>query len=552
MESIIRHNDQEIPELTLEDFYGRIQQGKDYLDFYRQVNLLLATLGEEPQEYLILESLGKGRTGFVFLAYHQRKLTALKMSYEDREKDDMFSSLEKTGGDDYRKYFLSPLGKTTKIHAIYPGGTAAGKKISFDREVFVTCWEPADATLAQKLTENFSVKVKWFQQFLRGLRLIHSHSRAHLDIKLENLFLVGDRLKIGDFEFYAKIDDFKTTGIICGTPGHIAPEMFYDRENISTRVDIFSAGTAFARLFTGQDFKGPLTLSAPEEKEMKELFRFSANQGDSFRENRPPVPPAKAFTYFDNFPGKVRVRMDLYEFLTDEDFKVNFKTSHFYKNLVKEQLKTMSSADTRRPIYRLLLDMMAIYPAKRPGVEELLRQVDTIPGSPGFIEIEKPGKEESSPDDTGKYTGDPFSRLLQTHDKKELIKYCLVPDLLEKLKDDKIKAKITCVRFDGDDYDMDFFSFVPLEKETHIQLFGKKVSSQQVKNPKEWNMLVIMDYWNNAFRLGLEKECDQAYIDKLLEGKEPDALQQEVFQSQIKTTGKEVRKTWKKLKEMEA
>jgi len=552
MESIIRRNNQERPVISLENFYTSIRQGKDYPDFYRQVNLLLTPPGEEQQEYLILESLGKGHTGFVFLAYHQRKLTALKISYEDREKDDMFSSLEKTGGDDYRKYFLNPLGKTTKIHAIYPGGTAAGKKISFDREVFVTCWEPADATLAEKLTEDFSVKVKWFKQFLQGLRLIHSQGRAHLDIKLENLFLLGDRLKIGDFEFYAKIEDFKTTGIICGTPGHIAPEMFYDRENISTCVDIFSAGTAFARLFTGQDFKGPLTLSAPEEKEMKELFRFSANQGDSFRENRPPGPPTKAFTYFDTFPGKVRIMRNRHEFLTDGDFKVNFKINHFYKSLVKEQLKTMSSADTRRPIYRLLLDMMTIDQGKRPGVEELLRQVDSVPGSPGFIETGKPGNEDNSPDNTGKYAGDPFSHLLQTHDKKELIKYCLVPDLLEKLKDDKIKTKITGVRFDGDDYDKDFFSFVPLERETHLQLFGKKVSSQQVKNPKEWNMLVIMDYWNNTFNLGLEKECDIVYIDTLLEGKELDALQQEVFLSQIKTTDKKIRKTWRLLRRMEA
>jgi hypothetical protein len=60
--------------------------------------------------------------------------------------------------------------------------------------------------------------------------------------------------------------------------------------------------------------------------------------------------------------------------------------------------------------------------------------------------------------------------LLQTHDKKELIKYCLVPDLLEKLKDDKIKAKITGIRFDGDDYDKDFFSFVPLPRNSTLYL----------------------------------------------------------------------------------
>ncbi|MCU0287092.1 MAG: hypothetical protein MUF15_11950 [Acidobacteria bacterium] len=80
MESIIRNNEDRLTKkITLEDFYNKILRGKDYPDFYRQVSLLIFP-GEKQQEFLILESLGKGSSGFVFLAYHQRKLTALKMS----------------------------------------------------------------------------------------------------------------------------------------------------------------------------------------------------------------------------------------------------------------------------------------------------------------------------------------------------------------------------------------------------------------------------------------------------------------------------------------
>lgn len=226
-------------------------------------------MGEEEQnQYLILETLGKGHMAFVFLAYHQQKLTALKMSYQGQEEDDIFSTVKKAMGNEYKKYFLSPIGKAVKIDTFYLGGITPGNQFFFDQNIFVTSWEPADATLLEKTEETFETKLKGYQQFLQGLSIIHTRDRVHLDIKLANLFIVGNRLKIGDFEFYTKIEEFKKSDIICGTPGHMAPEMFYDPENITAKVDIFSAGIAFARLFTGRRFQGALTLTDKEESDM--------------------------------------------------------------------------------------------------------------------------------------------------------------------------------------------------------------------------------------------------------------------------------------------
>jgi serine/threonine protein kinase len=132
--------------------------------------------------------------------------------------------------------------------------------------------------LSEKLDGSFENKLKWFRQFLKGLSIIHSRDRAHFDIKLDNLFLVGNRLKIGDFEFYYKIEDFKKSDLLIGTAGHIAPEMFVDREHISTKVDIFSAGVAFAQLFTGKsadDVKKETakdTTGHEEEEGLKKIF----------------------------------------------------------------------------------------------------------------------------------------------------------------------------------------------------------------------------------------------------------------------------------------
>jgi len=489
MESIIRTSDKK--DITLKDFYIKIKDSQNCPQFYRKVNLLLENTDEEQNEYFIMEALGRGRIGFVFLAYHQRKLTALKMSYQNLEKEDIFSTVKKTTGEDYKKYFLRPTGKPLKIDSFYLGGVRKENKIYFDRDIFVTSWEPADATLTEKLEESFVIKLKWFKHFLKGLTIIHSRDRAHFDIKLENLFLVGNQLKIGDFEFYLKIDDFKQSDIqFCGTPGHIAPELFYNRENINSKIDIFSAGIAFALLFTAQPFEGTLTLTRQEEKDLNELFRFT----------------------------------DANEFITDSDFQDNFKISHFYESQVIKQLEAGQLPETEKTIYNLLLKMMELDPGKRPTADLLLKEAEAI---------------------------DSFARLMKTHDKKELIKYCLVPDLLEKLKYDKIEDKIMGVQFKGNDYEKRFFSFKPLEKETKIRLFGKDFSSETVKNDKDWNSMVIIGYWNQSFKLGLDKPCGSNTIDTVLDTQNLEKVDRKIFKSKIKETGKQVVKLRKKIKSEE-
>jgi serine/threonine protein kinase len=508
MESIIRSDDRQ--KLTLADFYANIQKGKDCPEFYRKANLLVGA-----NEYLIMEVLGKGRVGFVFLAYHKRKLTALKMSYEDQEDESIFSTVKKTVGDDYREYFLRPVGKAVKIVFFYLGSIEEGSKDFFDRDVFVSFWEPADATLSDKLDESFENKLKWFQYFLKGLSMIHSRDRAHFDIKLENLFLVGDQLKIGDFDFYAKIDDFKKSGILCGTPGHIAPEMFYDRESITPKVDIFSAGIAFVRLFTGKDFKqeSALLLNLQEEQEMEKYFKHDS-----------------AHHSFGNY-----------------DFRLNYKIFRFYQNQLHDKSASRQLTADEKSIYHLLLKMIDIDPAGRPTVNEILSRLGITPVfSAPLAESEhrEPGAPHRQENNIS-----PFVRMLRTHDRREVIKYCLVPDLLEKLKEDRVKEKIMGVQFKGDSYEKRFFSFTVLKTETAVRLFGKKITSKEIKKHKDWNLLVIVDYWNRWFQLGLEKACDREYIKKLLDGKTLDELDQGIFQSKIKSTKRTVLKLSKKIRE---
>jgi serine/threonine protein kinase len=501
MESIIRNDDRQ--KVTLADFYANIDKGKDCPEFYRHANLLIGSGEEEPDACLILETLGKGGIGFVFLAFFQRKLTAVKMTYGTQKDEHIFSTVKKIIGDEYRDYFLTPGGKTVNINSFYLGKLNEENKHYFDREITITLWEPADAMLSEKLDESFENKLKWFRQFLNGLRIIHSRDRAHFDIKLDNLFLVGNRLKIGDFEFYYKIEDFKKSDLLVGTAGHIAPEMFVDHEHISTKVDIFSAGIAFAQLFTGKsalDVKReatkvpaghPLSTKGHEEEGLKKIF-------------------LKNHSIYEFFKTMLESRLDLSQFTAKE-----------------------------KEIFRLLLWMMEISPNKRPDAEVLLKEINVISGGSN-METGRTAESIAEEISTEKYEDDAFSRLLQTHDKRGVIKYCLVPDLIDKLKSDKIKKKIMGVRFEGDDYDKRFFSFCLVDKETKIQLSGKEITSREYKDYKEWNVLVIVDYWNKSFQLGLEKTCDKKYIDALVKGKELDDVDKDIFQGWIKETRKQL------------
>ena len=327
--------------ISLQEFFNRFENK----DFDYKISLVWEKSDTQKEIFEILKTLGKGATGFVFLALNRNKLVALRLSYEQEDFKAKFDSIRISMGDDYKKYFLNILFPSFQAAYLLKGNINKEIKISFNRTVNVSTWETADSTLDGQFAEDFKNKLDWFLDFLKGLRVIHKRGRVHFDLKLENLFLIANHLKIGDFEFYSKVDEFISSDRLCGTPGHIAPEMFYDRKNVTPNVDIFSAGISFAKLFLGESFKVSANglLSYDEKGELEELFE-----------------------------GK------LFSFKNEElsnAFRLNFKIFNFFRKRLQVLLESGGLLEEEADIYKILLQMLEVQPGKRPSIKEILSRV---------------------------------------------------------------------------------------------------------------------------------------------------------------------------------
>jgi serine/threonine protein kinase len=339
--------------ISLSELYNKFQK-KD-IDY--KVYLVRESPYRDDEIFELVGTLGTGRSCFVFLALIEKKLVSLRMCYEQTDFKNKFDSVRVEMENGYDEYFLNILYPSIPVDYLCVGSIKKKNLLFFDRKVYTSFWEKADATLGMKLDARMDSKLRWFRECLKGLRIIHARGRAHFDIKLGNLFLVNNHLKIGDFEYYLKIEDFVRSKIYyCGTPGHIAPEMFYDKKNLTHRIDIFSAGVAFARLFTAAepsvDLDAGLTLEGEADFTPEDEADFD-----------------RLFTsYPDRLPPK-KIR---------DAFKNNFKIFNFYRKYIEKELENRELPLELQQFYPILLSMMNVDPVLRPGANDIIREIGKI------------------------------------------------------------------------------------------------------------------------------------------------------------------------------
>ncbi len=237
--------------------------------------------------YRILDQLGSGGMGQVFLAEHVRmeRLVALKIlppaAYDDSTARARF----------FREARAAAKLDHPNIVRIYD--------LCEENRILYLVLEYVDGTSLQQIVARHGpLPVEWACDYIRqaafGLHHAHELGFIHRDIKPANLLL--DRhgvIKILDFGLVRSAHDRdggltrQLDNAVLGTADYVAPEQAIDSSAVDIRADLYSLGATFYFLLAGH----PLF---PEGRTTQKLLWQQMREPTPIEQIRPEVPPELA------------------------------------------------------------------------------------------------------------------------------------------------------------------------------------------------------------------------------------------------------------------
>src|SRR3989338_4483137 len=197
--------------------------------------------------YEILESIGEGGFGRVFLVYDRKrkKKMALKTLVPPADKPDL------------QEYFLHSFKSEFEIliHLKHPH-LCTVYDYGFDKErneyYFTEEWLDGKNLLEATHNLSYAECEVLFVQTCRAMEYIHSHGIVHFDIKPGNILVVEKNgqheIKIIDFGLAQFKKERRTLTI--GTIRYMAPEMFVTDAPVDHRSDLYALGLVFYEVFS--------------------------------------------------------------------------------------------------------------------------------------------------------------------------------------------------------------------------------------------------------------------------------------------------------------
>ena len=247
------------------------QEEKEKLIFPPNVeNHILGILNSE---FYLIEIIGKGSSGIVFLSYSNQDQKEIKTLYAIKiinKKDPNDNSINNC-----EVNFLEKMNHKN-ILKVYGHGLGLLKTSSgLTQQVYFIIMDYLNhGSLLSQIDGNIGFGEEFgrliFAQLLDGLEAIHDSNIVHRDIKLENIMLSGNdyTLKYVDFGFATeKSNGYLSTFL--GTPNYAAPELHLKQPYLGVYEDIFSLGVTLFIVVTGHL---PFILPLPNDPLYQYIF----------------------------------------------------------------------------------------------------------------------------------------------------------------------------------------------------------------------------------------------------------------------------------------
>jgi response regulator RpfG family c-di-GMP phosphodiesterase len=245
-----------------------------------------ATHGMILGNYRVLERLGAGAMGLVFLAEHllMRRHVAVKVLPVDI--DCPHAILERF----YSEMRVLADLRHPNIVMAYDAGHVADQGPESPPLIYMVMELVSGGDLEEFVATKGPLSIpqacQWVRQAACGLQEAHDHHIIHRDIKPSNLLLSHDgQIKVVDFglvrQFCSRLTDSRA---LLGTLEYMAPEQSHDPSLVDGSADIYGLGATLFWLLTGEQ-------PYPRSRTIADALRMLQNQPPRHvRELQPDVP----------------------------------------------------------------------------------------------------------------------------------------------------------------------------------------------------------------------------------------------------------------------
>jgi len=203
-------------------------------------------IGKKIREYTIIEQIGEGGMGSVYLAEHSMlgkvaiKALAPQLCLNQHFRDRFIKEA--------KAQFALKHENIVQLHTVMEEGNDLFLVMEYidgcSLDVFIENEKELDCDKALTI----------FKDILNGLNYAHSQGVIHRDVKPSNILITNEgKAKVMDFGIALMSDGKRLTktGTTLGTAWYMSPEQISNPKNIDHRSDLYSAGIILYELLSG-------------------------------------------------------------------------------------------------------------------------------------------------------------------------------------------------------------------------------------------------------------------------------------------------------------